>query len=669
MRADESVNLVSLVEVLPLPLQVLRRDGTIAAENAAYDERFRRDAETMAALEAALRGGRQSAMRAAIGGGTRAVPLGPIGAASFDAHYFPVRDAQGAVSHVGVVFHEVREKMVTVPPHAGTAGTADVERSLLHVLDSMPQLVWSTRPDGYHDFYNRRWYEYTGATPEETQGAGWNDPLHPDDQERAWRRWAESLETGQDYEIEYRFRGADGEYRWFLGRAVPLRDESGRIVRWVGTCTDIEDQKRLEQHRAAVLAQAEANSRMKDEFLATISHELRTPLTAILGWAKMLRMRPELAPKAIEVIDRNAEAQAKLIDEILETSRIVTGRLQLSPDRVDLNAVVQSTVEAIRPSADVKGVRLEVALGQGLARIVCDPDRIRQVVLNLLVNAVKFTPADGLVSIRIVGTGTELVLVVSDNGQGIPPEFLPFVFDRFRQADASITRRHGGLGLGLAIVKRLVELHGGAVTAASDGDGRGSTFEVRLPVAAVLLTSREAPERPFEPEALGSNRLDDLHVLVVDDEPDARELVAMVLREVGAETTEADSAAAALAAIDRGRIDVLVSDIGMPILDGYGLLRELRSRALNRGGGLPALALSAFARREDADRARAAGFQHHLAKPVDPSELVAAVRALASAAQGGAGRRGSTISRQHPSSGRAEARCSAPRRQREPNGP
>ena len=362
------------------------------------------------------------------------------------------------------------------------------------ILDGMPQLVWSTRPDGYHDFYNRRWYEYTGADPQVTRGAGWNDPLHPDDQRRAWERWQRSLETGEDYEIEYRFRRADGEYRWFLGRALPMRDERGRIVRWFGTSTDVDDQKRIDQQRGEVLAQAEANSRMKDEFLATVSHELRTPLTAILGWARMLRAHPELAPKAIEVIERNAEAQAKLIEDILESSRIVTGKIRLRLERAHLNDIVGAAVDTIRPTADAKGVSLDVSLDRAAARIVGDSDRLRQVVLNLLVNAVKFTPSGGSVTVRTDASERSRVgVTVTDTGKGISADFLPHVFERFRQAEGSTTRQHGGLGLGLAIVKHLVELHGGTIRAVSEGEGRGATFAVRLPVRAVCALS--PPER------------------------------------------------------------------------------------------------------------------------------------------------------------------------------
>ncbi len=619
--------LAGCIEDLPLPVLVLSPQGATAHENGAYRARFGQDD---GGLAVALRGGRGSAVRAAMAGVSRVVPLAWTGSAPLDAHYFPLRDACGAVALVGVLLVEGR--LATALPLASQASTPrleDVEQSLRIILDGMPQLVWSTRPDGYHDFYNRRWYEYTGADPQVTRGAGWNDPLHPDDQQRSWERWQRSLATGEDYEVEYRFRRADGEYRWFLGRALPMRDQDGRIVRWFGTCTDVDDQKRLEQRRAEVLAQAEENNRLKDEFLATVSHELRTPLTAILGWARMLRTHPELAPKAFQVIERNADAQAKLIEDILETSRIVTGKIRLHLARVDPNDIVQAAVDAMRPTADAKSVTLDVALDRDVATLAGDPDRLRQVVLNLLVNAVKFTPGAGRVAVRTDATRRSLVeITVADTGKGITADFLPHVFERFRQAEGSTTRQHGGLGLGLAIVKHLVELHGGTICAASEGEARGATFTVRLPVRAIALPAERAPVAEGAPSSPAA-RLDGVRVLIVDDEPDARELVAMVLHDAGAETREADSAAAAIEALEQEVADVLVSDIGMPLQDGYTLLRDLRSRRPEQGGRMPALALTAFTRGEDVDRALEVGFQLHLAKPVEPAILVAAVHRLA----------------------------------------
>ncbi|WP_437278540.1 ATP-binding protein [Sorangium sp. So ce375] len=633
-QQQEQLWLDAFIGGLPLPVLVLSPAGVATYENPAYRARFGPGADEGGEIASALRGGHSSALRAALDGMSREVPLGSIRGAPFTAHYFPIRDASGAVAFVGILLVEERAAPVPAAPALTpeTNNIAEVERSLRRILDMMPQLVWSTRPDGYHDFYNRRWYDYTGETPDATRGAGWNDQVHPDDQQRAWERWKHSVDTGEDYQIEYRFRRADGEYRWFLGRALPMRDDAGRILRWFGTCTDVDDQKRLEQQRAEVLAQAEETSRLKDEFLAIVSHELRTPLTAILGWARMQRSRPELAAKAMEVIERNAVAQAKLIEEILESSRIVTGKTRLYLRQTRVNELVRAAVDAIRPAADAAAIGLEVHLDPGIGDIVCDPDRLQQVVANLLVNAVKFTPSGGRVVIETALRPGGVEVTVTDTGKGIAASFLPHVFERFRQAEAATTRQHGGLGLGLAIVKHLVELHGGTVQARSDGEGRGASFSVRLPVRAVSLAAREGSEVSSEverPSAGTITRLDGLRVLVVDDEPDARELVTMVLREAGAQADEIGSASAALEMMSRARPDVLISDIAMPEQDGYALLRELRSRAPDLGGSVPALALTAFARREDIVQARDAGFQLHLAKPVDPGELVAAVHRLA----------------------------------------
>ncbi|HVJ94809.1 MAG TPA: ATP-binding protein [Labilithrix sp.] len=630
------------IDCLPLPAIVLDADEATVCRNSVFRARFGAG-HVAVDLAVALRGGRTSAVRAVMRGASRLVPLGTIGHVTVDAHYFPIRNASGAPAFVGVLLVEGREPTVSSLPKDSTSESdhgrprtvgGDVEKYLQFLLDGMPQLVWSTRRDGYHDFYNRRWYEYTGADPLRSRGAGWKESLHPADQERAWQRWTRSVETGEDYEIEYRFRRADGVYRWFLGRALPMRDETGKILRWFGTCTDVDDQKRLAQQRAEILAHAEATSRMKDEFLAIVSHELRTPLTAILGWARMQQARPELAPKAIAVIERNAEAQAKLIDEMLESSRIVTGKVRIHTRRAELNEIVQAAVDTIRPSAEAKGLVLDAPLAPRPISIFCDPDRLQQVVLNLVMNAVKFTPSGGRVRLRIeMMDEAHVQLVVTDTGDGIPSTFLPHVFEPFGQGEGATTRQHGGLGLGLAIVKQLVELHGGTVTAFSEGRGKGATFVLTLPLAGAQTSAlakpfphreedREAPDAP-------AKRLDGVRVLIVDDEVDARELVTMLLRDAGAETMEAGSVSSALAAIDRVLPSVLVSDIGMPGEDGYSLLRKIRQRAPEAGGLVPALALTAFARREDVQRAKDAGFALHLAKPVEPAELIAAVHRLA----------------------------------------
>jgi signal transduction histidine kinase len=374
---------------------------------------------------------------------------------------------------------------------------------------------------------------------------------------------------------------------------------------------------------------AEEASRAKDEFLATVSHELRTPLNAIMGWSAMLRQRP-LDPsiaKSIEIIHRNAEAQAKIVEDILDVSRIITGKLRIESKPMDLVAIAREAIEVVRPSAIAKRLALELEAEMPVCFLVADPARLLQVVWNLLSNAVKFTDA-GVVKVVIRQEVSSVSLIVTDTGKGIPPEFMPFVFERFRQADSSITRRMGGLGLGLSLVRHIVELHGGRVAVASDGRGRGAVFTVTLPVEAVFSPVAASVSGGAEPvEASARAILAGVRVLVVDDEQDARELVHAVLVEAGAVVETARSASEGIEILDRFRADVLVSDIGMPDEDGYAFLRRVRT--LPRGGAMPAIALTAFTREEDRMRALATGYTTYLGKPVDPGALTKAVANLA----------------------------------------
>ncbi|HZU83242.1 MAG TPA: PAS domain S-box protein [Polyangiaceae bacterium] len=392
-------------------------------------------------------------------------------------------------------------------------------------------------------------------------------------------------------------------------------------------------------HRAAARAEeaarrAEEANRLKDEFLATVSHELRTPLNAILGWSTLLRSRGAEASiaKGIDVIHRNAEAQTRLVEDILDVSRIITGKLLLDLKPTDLVTVIGEAIEVVRPSADAKRITIDFEPPADRAVMVGDPERLRQVVWNLLSNAVKFTEADGRVKAWIDKDGAKLTINVQDTGRGIEPEFLPFVFDRFKQADSSTTRRFGGLGLGLAIVRHIVELHGGHVSAESAGKGRGALFRVSLPIRAVVTEGRAEDARRNAPPALPPSpvpaTLGGLRVLVVDDDPDARELLHDLLVSAGARVETAESAAAGLEAVRRFRPDVLVSDIGMPVEDGYTFVRHVRALDRSEGGAIPSIALTAYTRGEDRTKALAAGFTTHVAKPVNPHDLVSAVANL-----------------------------------------
>lgn len=391
------------------------------------------------------------------------------------------------------------------------------------------------------------------------------------------------------------------------------------------------------EEKERLYRQAEESSRLKEEFLATISHELRTPLSAILGWVRMLRMgqlTPENAAKALDTIERNARAQAQLVDDLLDVSRIITGKLRMDVRPADPNSFIDAAVEAVKPAAEAKGVRVQKVVDTGAIAIPGDPVRLQQVVWNLLSNAIKFTPRGGRVQIRSERVNSHLEIVVSDTGQGIPADFLPHVFDRFRQADQKTSRQHGGMGLGLAIVRHLVEMHGGSVNANSDGEGKGATFRVMLPITPVYqVDSSGSRVHPAARDLLPPNditdRLDGLRILVVDDEPDTRELLKQGLEYCGATIVVAGSTDEALDMIKMSVPDILISDIGMPVSDGYDLIKQVRGLPAARGGKVAAIALTAYTRIEDRLQALRAGYDMHVPKPVELAELVAVAASVA----------------------------------------
>ncbi|HEU4409937.1 MAG TPA: ATP-binding protein [Polyangiaceae bacterium] len=523
----------------------------------------------------------------------------------------------------------------------GAEGPAAADRWL---ADAMPQIVWVAGPEGQVAYMNRRWADYTGAA--EGERPDWSSRVHPDDQSGARLLWARAHAAGERCEMVYRLRGADGGYRWFLGRVEPARDEAGRIVRWVGTATDIDDQKRVEAERDALLAReretrarAEEANRLKDDFLATLSHELRTPLNAIVGWTHVLRddeSGPVERARTLETILRNAKLLTALIEDLLDVSRIVRGGLRLELGRVDVARVLEAAVEGARPTAAAKGVRLGLRAGADAGEVTGDPQRLQQVVWNLLSNALRFTGPGGEVEASARRVGREVVIEVRDNGRGIAAEALPHLFERFWQGDV---RSRGGLGLGLSIVKHLVELHGGAVSAESEGVGRGAAFTVRLPAAPARGPSAggggEAGGGPGA--ALPEGALAGALVLVVDDEPDTLELLVTIFSRQGATVVGARSTPEALEALGRLRPDVIVSDIGLPGQSGYELMRQVRASGEEAGGWVPALALTGYAGEGDGREALLAGFQMHLSKPVDPAALVAGVAKLWRRGKGGEG--------------------------------
>ncbi len=397
-----------------------------------------------------------------------------------------------------------------------------------------------------------------------------------------------------------------------------------------------EERKVLLESERSARAEAERTSQMKDEFLATLSHELRTPLSAILGWAQVLRRgsrdQADLQ-RGLQTIERNARAQAQLIEDLLDMSRITSGKVLLDMQMLAPSVFIDAAIETVRPAADAKNIRLEKHYDAGASLIAGDPARLQQVIWNLLSNAIKFTPRDGMVSIAVRPFDGHVDIAVADTGAGIKPEFMAHVFERFRQADASTTRRHGGLGLGLSIVKHLIEQHGGTVRAESEGEGLGATFTLTLPAASAQALAARSDRAPYSPPSpLASEiRVRDLsgvRVLVVDDEPDARDLIKRILSDCHAEVTTAANARSALSAFRDAPPDILVSDLGMPDVDGFELLARVRALGADAGGNVPAVALTAFARSEDRLRALEAGFRAHISKPVEPSELIAAVASI-----------------------------------------
>ena len=531
---------------------------------------------------------------------------------------------------------------------AAQAALRASEAKFRQLADAMPQIVWTARPDGVLDYTNRRWYEYIELSEAEVNVEDWHVRVHPDDVAGAGAVWAGCVASGEPYATEFRVLRGDGEYRWFLVRALPIREADGGISRWYGTCTDIHEQRAMLERNAHLLdseraarTEAERIGRMKDEFLATLSHELRTPLNAILGWTQVLRGDPansEDVEAGLATIERNSRAQNAIIEDLLDMSRIVSGKVRLEVQPLDLDQVIKAAVESMRPAADAKDIRLQALIDPEARMISGDPNRLQQVFWNLLSNAIKFTPKGGRVQVILERINSHLEVSVVDSGEGIAPEFLPYVFDRFRQQDASTTRRHGGLGLGLAIVKQLVELHGGGIHVDSAGPGRGTTFRVMLPLWVVRSEAEPVSEAREHPHAtrdvalpIPADRLNlaGAQVLVVDDEADARALIKRLLEDRGAQVRTAGSAAQAMELLAIQLPDVLVSDIGMPGEDGFALIRQVRALATDQGGKVPALALTAYARSEDRLRVLLEGFQAHLAKPVEAAELLALVASLA----------------------------------------
>ncbi len=468
--------------------------------------------------------------------------------------------------------------------------------------------------------------------------------VHPDDREALGKAVFEAITNRTDCEIDFRYVTRDGKPGWMLGRGRAFYDADGNPYRMAGLGWDVTARKRAEEEREQLIesertarTEAEEANRVKDEFLATLSHELRTPLTSILGWLSMLRtdhLDEQTTARALETVERNARAQAQLIEDLVDVSRIAGGKLSLDVTPVDLMPVIVAAVDVVRPAANAKGIQIQVSTDASVGLVAGDAPRLQQIISNLLSNAVKFTSRLGIVYVSLRRSGSSAELEVRDTGMGIDPEFLPSVFERFRQAESSVTRSHGGLGLGLAIVRHLTELHGGTVSAESPGKGLGSTFTVRVPLAAMQSEqslARDSDQLDLAKTEAMRRPLEGVRVLVVEDEPDARELLSLTLEISGARVVAVESAQEALDSLQLNKTDVLLSDIGLPIESGYELIRKVRSLD-SEVRHVPAVALTAFAAEKDRKLALAAGFQIHLAKPVEPNALIEAIAGLANSA-------------------------------------
>ncbi len=713
----------------------------------------------------------------------------------------PIKDREGKIVGASKIARDIsaQKRIESI--------VLESEEKFYTLAESVPHMVWMAEPDGTVFWFNQAWYEYTGTSQDEMFGWGWRNAIDPEYRSEVERVWKESLETGTPFEMEYPILGRNGESRWFLTRGNPAITQSGEIIRWFGTNTDIHEQRRVDRRNRFILeldervrpldrpeeivlelasllgrhlgvdrcayaeveedenhfyipgdytqdeetisivgryamsqfgdevlrlmranepyvvddvskdprisatdreayeltqiqavicvplhkngrfvscmavhqraprkwaeeevelvafvanrfwesierarlvktlhdavareqearAVAERSNRVKDEFLATVSHELRTPLNTILGWASLLRSGRLSEPaklKAYETLYNSSRVQAQLIDDLLDVSRIITGKLRLEVQTVDLASLIDSAVESVRPAAEAKEIRIQVITDPHAGPVSGDPGRLQQVMWNLLSNAVKYTPKRGRVYVKLEQVNSHVEVSVADTGIGIDPTFLPRIFERFTQWEPAPHKGRAGLGLGLSIVQHLVEMHGGTVKAESEGVGHGSTFTVALPRLPLRPQQNggQLREHPGASSAFVSldaaPNLTGLRVLVVDDEPEARILIQEVLELCGAKAEECGTAEEAYERLIAIKYDILVSDIGMPEEDGYSLIERVRSLPPEKGGGIPAVALTAYARVEDRVRALKAGFQAHLPKPIEPVELAAVV--------------------------------------------
>jgi PAS domain S-box-containing protein len=561
----------------------------------------------------------------------------------------PIRDDTGAVIGASKVARDIMARKQAEMERATLLESERTARQNLEVAVQQLQTALQAGRLGTWEYALRtgvvKWSPgleaIHGCAPGSFPGTfeAFRNEIHPEDRDRVLQAIADAAEQRREHHIEYRIVRADGAVRWVEGRGRLFLDGSQKPERMVGVCADITERKEIEAQRAALLererdarAELEHASRVKDEFLAVLSHELRTPLNAVLGYAHLLNsgtLAPDRASHALQAIQRNAQAQARLVESLLDLSRIMAGKLELNVDRVNVSALVEAAVDVVLPDAEAKEVSVEVISPSGPITLMGDPSRLQQVFWNLLSNAVKFTSHGGRIKVSMESADGNATIAVADSGRGIGPDFLPFVFDRFRQADTDKGRPSSGLGLGLALVRELVHAHGGTVAAHSPGEGRGSTFTVTLPVTAATSTQDESSRST--PSTL--NTLPPLSILVVDDDGDVRDMLALLLESRGAHVAAAGSAAEAWRLIQARTPDVLLTDLRMPDEDGYSLIRRIRAREREGSSSerLPAIAVSADASAADRARAVAAGYDGHVGKPIDPEILTRTIVTVARA--------------------------------------
>jgi len=539
------------------------------------------------------------------------------------------------------VFVELFQKTVEVKQQATQLAAVNSELSKSEerfrtLCACSPLGIYVADVEGRCTYINPRCQAICGLTLEESLAEVWQREVHPEDRDRVVADWLAWIKESQEYSNEFRLAGSEN-VRWIHVQSSPMFSDLGKLIGHVGTVRDITDRKQAEEERGRLIREqvarqeAERANQMKDEFLAILSHELRTPLNAILGWSRLLRVKKfdeETIDKALETIERNAKSQAQLIEDILDVSRILRGKLNLNKHPIRLESVIELAIDSLQPLAEEKSIVLELTSSPKVGEVIGDFDRLQQIVWNLLSNAIKFTQEEGKVEVRLESVGDEAQIQIIDNGIGIEPDFLPYVFDRFRQADSSTTRSYGGLGLGLAIVRHLVEQHGGKVYA-ENNPGEGAKFTVALPLAQRNALADDDDWSELSDQAGTLPTLVNLQLLVVDDDDDTREFLIALLEEEGAMVRSASSVAEALAALESSWPDVLLSDIGMPGADGYELIARVREMEVLRGRMMPAIALTAYARESERQQALEAGFQMHLSKPVEVTQLIAGIANLA----------------------------------------